>query len=466
MFKDPATWQVEYLRTDLRPGVTLAGLCEALWDAEDQLDLLDWEVNGVRPWEAGRFAVFQSLSSSLGLFENTPDETPSGLVGRLGFHARLLMGSLTHNPFAGWGHCDALVFEGPRSSSVDGARGCVYTNALVHTLSRQGKRVQLLDTHLGGYHSKSPDPRRSFTDAIGLESGLRFRLLRWRPTAEDQAFLGRVEEFLRQKFQVQVDLAWLLWPGVPRFRASYAVYRRLFEARRPGDIYCVCAHGNLGALVAAGRHLGIRVTEVQHAVVSRHHIGYSYQDRDPPTRLDYFPDRFLAWDADWNVLPQLPCAVERVEPNWAPLTRAHQGEAKRKGLMVVLSQPPIAKRLAQALLERIQCLRGFEIVIKLHPAELREPKLQGVFAALKGAGNVRVAEGAQLYDLLPRAEYQVGVYSTALYEGLDLGCHTLLVPLPGIEHMRHLLAAGRARLLDDFLRTGEAGTAPAPASLD
>lgn len=447
---DPAG-SIPYLPTDLPPGVTLARLCEAVWAAESKFGLLDWEVNGVKPWQAGRFSVFQSLSSAMGLFEHTPDETPAEWSGRVGYHARLLRGALTHNPFAGFGQYDAMVFESPRSASIGGITGCVYTHALADSLTRAGKRVQLLDTQLAGVHTKSPDVRRCFTDAIGLESGLRFRLSRWKPTVADQAVLGQAEEYLRDRLETRVDLRGLLWPGVPRFLASYAVYRRLFELRRPSEIYCVCAHGNLGALVAAGRRLGVRVTEVQHAVVSAHHLGYSYPEQSASRRLEYFPDRFLAWDRNWNQLPPLPCPVERIAPHWTPLTLAHQGVARTKGLMVVLSQPPIARRLAQALLDRKAELQRFEVVVKPHPAELRDPTLRAMFAMLSGEKNFRVAVDEPLYALLPRAEYQIGVYSTAIYEGIDLGCRTLLVPLPGIEHLTHLISSGKAQWLDDFL---------------
>lgn len=443
--------QVPYLATDLKPGVTVASVCEAMWDAESEFGLLDWEVNGVTPWQAVRFAVFQSLTSSLRLLEKTPDEIPTGLWGRLGYHARLLQGALARNPFFGPEHYDALVFEGARTAPVGAGSGCVYTHDLASDLSEQGKRVQLLDSHLKARHSKSPDERRRFLDAVGLESGLRVRLSSWRPAASDLAFLGEFEGHLAKELSIPVDLRWLLAPGVMRFKAAYVVLRRLLEKRKPSEVYCVCAHVNLAPLVAAARHLGIRVTEVQHAVISRHHIGYSYPGRSRSNQPEYFPDRLLAWEGDWNQLAEIPCQIERVPPHWQRLTTAHKGAAKQEDLMVVLSQPTIAHRLAQALLERGAKLQRFKIVVKLHPAELRNPALRGVFAALHSSGHVRISDGDDLYDLLSRAKYQVGVYSTALYEGIGLGCQTLLVPLPGIEHMAHLLASRSAQLLDEFL---------------
>ena len=43
-----------------------------------------------------------------------------------------------------------------------------------------------------------------------------------------------------------------------------------------------------------------------------------------------------------------------------------------------------------------------------------------------------------------QARYQVGVFSTAVYEGLALGCVTLLVDLPGLEYMLPLIERGEA----------------------
>jgi hypothetical protein len=312
----------------------------------------------------------------------------------------------------------------------------------------------LLDPQIDGRHHKSRDPRRRYMDAVDLESGLRFRLSRWAPPKSALAFVATIEAHLSKTVSVPIDLGWLLMPGVPRFLAAFETYRRLLLKRRPSEVFCVGAYGGLAPLVAAGRHLDIRVTEAQHGMVDRYHLGYSYPVRPKSGSLDYLPDRLLAWKGDWNPLPDLPCEIERVTSrHWDGLRRDGALAAKRPGLMIVLSQPVIGGRLAQALLERSSKLRRFEIVVKLHPAEIRDPKLRSVFEPLSRQENVRIGENDDLYDLLARAEYQVGVYSTALFEGVELGCRTLLVPLPGIEHMAQVLARGNAELLDSFLES-------------
>jgi len=44
-----------------------------------------------------------------------------------------------------------------------------------------------------------------------------------------------------------------------------------------------------------------------------------------------------------------------------------------------------------------------------------------------------------LYKLLAQSKVLVGVYSSAIYEGLGLGIRTYLFNLPGIEHMEELI---------------------------
>jgi|CXWL01.1.fsa_nt_gi hypothetical protein len=458
--KDPASAPIPYITTDLPPGRTVAALCESIWEAEARFGLLDWEVNGVKPWQARRFAIFQSLATQMDLINEDPDEPQRPWNDRMGYHARLAWGSLTQSPFRGRETYDVLAFEGPRSAKIGTERVCLYTHAITTELSRQGKRVLLLDTHLGAVHGKSTDPRRRFLDAVGIESGLRFRLSRWAAPPSDLAFLRGAEEHLTRTLAIPVELGWLLAPGIPRFLASYAPYRRLLQMRQPSEIFCVGAYSVLPPLVAAARHLGIKVTEVQHSVVSRYHLGYSYPVTPESGRAEYLPDRFLAWRGAWNRSETIPCSVEATSAPWESRSRTFASVIKQPRLMVVLSQPVIAPRLIAALLERSEALRSFEVVVKLHPAELSDPRLRQAFASLRGLENVRIATTDDLPELLSRATFQVGVYSSALYEGIDLGCRTLLVPLPGIEHVAHLLTNGMAELLDDFLASASGGDLP------
>jgi len=255
---------------------------------------------------------------------------------------------MTRNPFQGSQLYDALVFESPRSATVDNRRMCAYTSEIANQLTSRGLRVQLLDPHTGGPRDKSPDYRRYLLDAVALESGLRFRLSRWQPQPTDVEFLEKVRRHLSEELSLAVDISWLLSPGVRRFRSARTVYERLLRKRRRSEIYCVAAYGGLAPLVAAAKHMGVRVTEVQHGAIDPYHLGYSFPGQPLASLPDYLPDRLLAWKADWNQVTG-PFQVDFVEAGyWERLRRMRTSVSKRHQLLVVLSQPVITGRLARA----------------------------------------------------------------------------------------------------------------------
>ena len=48
------------------------------------------------------------------------------------------------------------------------------------------------------------------------------------------------------------------------------------------------------------------------------------------------------------------------------------------------------------------------------------------------------------------SEYQLGVFSTALYEGVEFGCKTILADLPGIEYMDQFIKYNHLSKKDGF----------------
>ena len=53
-----------------------------------------------------------------------------------------------------------------------------------------------------------------------------------------------------------------------------------------------------------------------------------------------------------------------------------------------------------------------------------------------------------LYELFAASLWQLGVYSTAIYEGLAFSCHTYILNIPGAELVRPLIDNGMARLVN------------------
>ena len=53
--------------------------------------------------------------------------------------------------------------------------------------------------------------------------------------------------------------------------------------------------------------------------------------------------------------------------------------------------------------------------------------------------NIKIRTNINLHERLAISEYQAGVYSTSLYEGVEFNCKTILLDIPGIEYMEKFI---------------------------
>jgi hypothetical protein len=205
----------------------------------------------------------------------------------------------------------------------------------------------------------------------------------------------------------------------------------------------------------------VPVVELQHGVVSPTHLGYAYPgDR----RCRTAPDYFLSFGEFWSSLVDFPFPDDRVYPVGYPYlereaaARDPGGETDR---VVFVSQGTVGtplSRAAVAFAER----SSREVVYKLHPGEYsrwREAYPWLVDAPL----TVVDGDGPDLYDLFADAGAQVGVYSTALYEGLYFGLDTYVLDLPGVSYLDRLVAEGVVRKVADADALAAAVESPTPA---
>jgi hypothetical protein len=115
-----------------------------------------------------------------------------------------------------------------------------------------------------------------------------------------------------------------------------------------------------------------------------------------------------------------------------------------------LSQRDTGQELARWAVEARQALprEDFEFVYRLHPSEA--PSGTDAYAELERAGiRVETAQVRPLYAAQADADVQVGVYSTALVEGIAFGLATCIAALPGHSQLAFLYERGLALRADD-----------------
>jgi hypothetical protein len=174
----------------------------------------------------------------------------------------------------------------------------------------------------------------------------------------------------------------------------------------------------------------VPVVELQHGIVDPYNYGYSYPGRVSKAT---FPDYLFTFGEFWGEQAALPIPDDHVRPVGYPhLERSVEQHAdlEPRDRVVVVSTGEVGhrlSRLAVALAGAPNC--DCPVVFKPHPGEAdrwREEYPWLVDAPVDVIGE----DGPSLHRLFAQSSAQVGVYSTALYEGVRFGLETYLVDVP------------------------------------
>ncbi|GAA0942530.1 hypothetical protein GCM10009554_35110 [Kribbella koreensis] len=384
---------------------------------ERELDLLTWEIDGVRPWPIIRMRIFHELTRRSGL-HGDPHPVRRTRADQLRLVGKHVAGTVTRNPFLARGSYDALVVPHPRKpGGIE-----IYTDSLRSTL---GGSALVLDSGINGTPLPGSVNLDFFTSASGAVRSRRVH-----------ARCAEIASALESETGVKVPVAALVAREVPKHSRLRAVYRTLLKRRRIKTVYVVVAYFHQH-IVGAARDLGIRVVELQHGAISPYHLGYSYPGR--PDVADQ-PDELWCFGSYWTDVAELPAGMkaEVAGASFISPLSATELAAKDPRLVVFLSQGTTGPALLSYAASLATARPDLDVAFHLHPSERSTDYVL--------PAGVRMSAGNTL-TLLAAATYQVGVSTTALFEGMVLGCRTAVANLPGHEYLDPTIARGDSVLV-------------------
>ena len=96
-------------------------------------------------------------------------------------------------------------------------------------------------------------------------------------------------------------------------------------------------------------------------------------------------------------------------------------------------------------------MKDYNIIYKLHPGEYDTWK-QNYPELVNDLDNFKVIDNSEtpLYQLFAQSNYQVGAFSTAIYEGLMFNCKTFILDVPGVEYLSDLIKKGYVCKVNDI----------------
>lgn len=448
---------------------------DAVIEAEERLDLFSLSAHGHSYWPWIRNAVFHQTQRALGL---TANPHASWTERKL----REVLTPLTKSPgelvrrlqWKDLSPADALVFNHNRQQRTPAGFMCPYTGPPLATSDVSRWVIQA--SHNAIMAAPPADERTRYLELpLALHGAASMVSQRHRMRRREIRDLRDALGAFTKALGVSVPFNDVLREAryaVQERQVRRAFYPQLLDRVKPKVVVIVVHYSRrCMPMTELARERGIPVVEVQHGLLGPTHLAYNYAPGRCP---DMFPDYLLSFGDFWTrATPGLPLSPERCIPvgfPWLEQQKEAEPPQASKGPpeLLFLSQGAIGESLSRLAVAAAKKLRGkWNIRYRLHPGERSgwTERYPWLVEARRTEPNLTIdeAEGS-VYGAFARADAQIGVYSTAVYEGLTYGLRTLVADLPGWEGCLPLLERGAAHRVSDVDALAAALESPAPDS--
>lgn len=453
---------------------TVKEICQKIWNLEEKYELNHKEIQDCYPWQLIRMYLYYEITRKTNVFESAQQSSLS-LFDKINSFLPFLKNSILSNPLSGKENVEVLIFDHPRKVIFEDEYQDIYSYFLKDTLNQYGKSFETIESPYLNQHfrnkSNIKENNVKFNDRILLGSFIHKTRNRGKlPFTEDEKqLINTVKEEIETAFKIEIDLFRIMEDHILNFQYDYKKYIELLQRKNPKVVFLVVAYENK-ALVAACKKMNIEIIELQHGTISPYHLGYSYPENTRKfygeiKEIEYFPDKILSFGDYWKNACPFPIDSENIIsmgfPYFEENSKTYMKIAEDKNSeeennqktedkqILFISQGVIGKYLSELAYETALSInenndsQNFRFIYKLHPGEYRTWKenYNYLTKSVNEFNNFTVIDKSEppLYELFAKSHYQIGAFSTAIYEGLAFNCKTFIIDVPGVEYLDDLI---------------------------
>ncbi|MBQ9550859.1 MAG: hypothetical protein IJU87_08605 [Lachnospiraceae bacterium] len=434
-------------------------------DWERKHDLLNNKnINGFQYWNYMRRDMGMSFSDEYtkvepAFYRNMSEQGKEGIKEKLKKALLLLIPDRKGEPV----RSDIMFLCHSRRQEIDGKMVSIYTDPVS---DRFPGSVTVQRSGLGRYdRNKIYSKRLVFLDKISVMSYIYRYFVRFFRRREYLEIKNRVLKEMEEPFR---DLAgnYDLHPDPNDFAERVTVlyylyryrkprFRRIIEKISPRVIVEVVGLSFDAKIInELASELNIETVELQHGVGG---LSFYYPEG---TRMKQFAKWYFAFGDFWRDRMQPPIPRDHILsvgfPFFERQMRDYPEESRNResGAVIFISSRKYGRELSGVASAFKRMKPETDVIYKLHPREY--PDYKKKYASLEGEGIRVIADDRiPLYTLFSSCSAQVGVDSTAVYEGMGFGLNTFIWDIPRAVFLRPLVDGGYARLFKDAAELSE-----------
>lgn len=398
-------------------------------------------------WSSIRFEVFRQIQAELCMVQNAHDSGLSGKksnIIKIGIQV-FLEYCISKTQFIFWSHRSiSYLFWGHsrRKLGEDGFYWDIYTDPLIEIIQSRETYLVCEDQYQAKYFKPVKTKYLYHPNYVFFELAIQKLFFRKHlDTSRTNTYFDKLEKGINSLFNIDIDIVGQAEYFYVTYYFKCRQFTKLLKRMNPRILFIVVSYGR-EHLIRAAKNLHIPVVELQHGVLSKYHLGYDFNSG----QKDDFPDYFFSFGSAWGQMAHFTIPQERIIPigyQYLNTEVRNLKEVEKKDQLLFLSQGTIGDRLSEFAVNLLKNLPdGVKIIYKLHPGEYLRWKSEYkalYYASEKGLITVIDGDRPSLYQLMAESKWQIGVNSTALFEGMAFKCKTYIVDLPGIEYVETLI---------------------------
>lgn len=430
-------------------------------DIEKKLKLYDDTVEGVNYWVYTRYDIWNKiiLRNCLGLSvaHNMPQMSVFQVLARVAkMTFAVLKKGRTHKK-----NVDILFMNHQRRKYNNGYYECIYTDELC---SRFENSVVLEHTYQLGHKKPVMTKNLVYTDFVVLKGEIVKLLYKTILRINYRKLLQKIRlrigtplQELKNLYGDAVDSKKIerrIADVIIEYKAVRGYYEKMITAINPKVMVEVVAY-SFDCMLATEicKEKNIPVIELQHGTINEH-LAYEYAFG---SKIKQFPDRIFLYSQFWKNQIHVPIESDSLIVTGFPYYERQKKEAEpipkymdEKVNILFISQGEIGDKLARLAVElskEIDTSR-YRIIFKLHPGEYAIWEER--YSELDN-GIIEIVDNDMmpLYNYFVSSAIQVGVHSTALYEGIGFGLHTYIYNISRADRMQRLCDMRYAEIVND-----------------
>lgn len=414
---------------------------EFIFRFERACDPFKYQVGGICIWPVFRFTVWENLKSNADKLTKRQSLTGQTKLSRVSSYKNVIkeMPAVWNLLLKKKKYDVALMTTTNRlrDKTADG-----YRNIYFDYFEPRLKNVLYIYADSKQDRTPASQPSIFFSNKAAFPAIVKRKIFGSEQASEVRLLYSDLKRFLEENGCAEyLDVPLPVWERMYTiFLSKSELLTKLFRAIESKLFIVDCAYGKEWAMAAA-KHAGVPVYELQHGI-PQGNIAYfydpdtvgEYRERLPvPDKIMTFGDYFsesLSKNNIWGPGDMLNVGMARLE-QYRRGFEYIRPRSREKIRVLITSQWIVSDRIAEFLKDVIdEFPPNVTVSIKPHPSERHVNPYQ-----VLGDSVEIVDRDEDFYKLLSGCHIHCSTFSTTLLESLGMGIPTVILGLPGSEHV-------------------------------